>query len=410
MLTFKSLSTRGRGFMFGCACLVAGCSSQDRVMGPVEAPPGLVSMSVDAPADLVTIENAGHSLTFWPYTSTGLSDQPSDPINLVFVGKASPVAIRTALMALDGDRSSLGLPPVPPFNARWTDAFGDAQGTYATEGGWSGSVIQLALGDYQPIRVHVRLFSTKAPYGDGTWTLGGAHFEVLIPGTTEHQVLSWEVAQQIVVGDLMRSGLVSNVGFTSTINAAPSFRDIPAPIYNELPPELVGLISGPAQPVQDSVPLASDGRANIVELSGEAPLVPGDTHFDMTLTWGLLVPRPFCSSGPLDWVYVEGPVDLTRTASLTADGTYTYTSSYQGRVRVTPMDVTVNPPVPSGEPFDAMVTGNQSGQILDTDFVLTAHDRRIASEKNGIGMQRSRLRVGSSGENSYVVNVRCMEP
>jgi hypothetical protein len=230
MKTLSTFLTRGSGFMFVSACLIAGCSSEDLFTSPVEAPPGLFSMSVNAPADLVTVENAGHSLTFWPYTSAGLSDQPSDPINLVFVGKASPVAIRAALMGLDGDRSSLGLPPVPPFNARWTDAFGDAQGTYASEGGWTGSVIQLALGDYGPIRVHLRLFSTKAPYGDGTWTLGGAHFEVLIPGTTEHQVLSWEIAQQIVVGDLMRSGLISGVTLTSTINAAPSFRDIPAPI------------------------------------------------------------------------------------------------------------------------------------------------------------------------------------
>ena len=60
------------------------------------------------------------------------------------------------------------------------------------------------------------------------------------------------------------------------------------------------------------MPLGSEGQAAIVELSGAAPLVPGDTAFDLTLTWGQLGPRPFCSSGPLDWVYVEGPVTLTR--------------------------------------------------------------------------------------------------
>src|SRR5258708_3059584 len=130
MLTLRTLGARGRGLMFGCACLVAGCSSQDVITEP-GATPSLPPPPFNAPADLITMEDAGHSLTFWPYTSAGLSDQPSDPINLVFVGKASPVAIRAALMALDGDRSSLGLPPVAPFNARWTDAFGDAQGSYA---------------------------------------------------------------------------------------------------------------------------------------------------------------------------------------------------------------------------------------------------------------------------------------
>jgi hypothetical protein len=408
MKTLGRLVTRGRMLCLVSLCLAAGCTSKDEITG-LQGPNPLPS-SVTPPADLVTLDDAGQSLTFWPYTSQGLSTVPSDPINIVFVGHASPVAIRAALMALDGDRSSLGLPPVPPFNARWTDALGDAQGSYAAPGGWTGSVIQLALGDYQPIRVHLRLFSTQAPFGEGTWTLGGAHFEVLIPGTTEHQVLSWEVAQQIVVGDLMRSGLVSGVSLTPMINAAPSFRGIPAPIYNGLPPELLALIGGPAQPVSQDVPLASDGRAALVELSGDAPLVAGDTVFDATLIWGQLVPRPFCSSGPLDWVYVEGPVHLTRTSTQDASGTYSFVSNYEGRVRVTPMNVTVNPPVPNGAPFDAVVTGNQSGQILGTDFVLSAHDRRIANEPNGIGMLRSRLRVGSRGEDFYDVKVRCLAP
>ena len=409
MINVVTLGVRRRLIVFGCACLGAGCSSQDTITEPGKDRAVSLS-SVDAPADLVTMEHGSQSLEFWPYTSMGLSDVPSDPINLVFVGDASPVAIRAALLALDGDRTALGLPPVPPFNARWADAQGDAQGTYATDGGWTGSVIQLALGDYQPLRIHVRLFSTKAPFGEGTWTLGGAHFEALIPGTTEHQVLSWEIAQQIVVGDLVRSGLASGVSLTPIINATPSFRDIPAVLYNELPDELIALIGGPAKPVAAGVPLATDGRAALIELAGESPLSPGDTSFDITLVWGQLVPRPFCSSGPLDWVYVEGPVHITQTATLAGDGTYTFTSGYEGRLRVTPMDVTVSPPVPNGEPFDAVVTGNQNGQIQGTEFVLTAHDRRVGMESGGIGRQRSRLRVGSSGENSYLVNVRCLEP
>ena len=407
-MDLNPLGMRGRVWALAVACIVAGCATQNEISEPQRS--GMTPESLNPPNDLVTVLYADQSLTFWPYTSEGLSNQPSDPINLVFVGQASPVAIRSALMALDGDRSSLGLPPVPPFNARWTDAQGGAQGSYASEGGWTGSVIQLALGDYQPIRIHLRLFSTPAAFGDGTWTLGGAHFEVLISGTTEHQVLSWEIAQQIVVGDLMRTGLVSGVSLTPMINAAPSFRDIPAVIYNQLPDELIGLIGGPAKPVGAAVPLASDGQAAIVELSGAAPIVPGETSFDITIDWGQLVPRPFCSSGPLDYVYVEGPVHITQAASLAVDGTYTFTSGYEGRLRVTPMDVSVQPPVPSGPSFDAVVTGNQSGQSLGSDFVLVAHDRRIAMGQGGIGMQRSRLHVGSNGPPSYAVTLRCLEP
>ena len=85
--------------MFGCACLTAGCASEDTIMEPREGR-FTEPASVDAPVDLITIEHADRSLELWPYTSVGLSGVPSDPINLVFVGKASPVAIRSALMAL----------------------------------------------------------------------------------------------------------------------------------------------------------------------------------------------------------------------------------------------------------------------------------------------------------------------
>jgi len=62
---------------------------------------------------------------------------------LLFVGEADPVAIRDALLALDGDRSAAGFPPVPPFDARWSDAIGDAQTNWSGVEGWGGSVIQL---------------------------------------------------------------------------------------------------------------------------------------------------------------------------------------------------------------------------------------------------------------------------
>ena len=108
------------------------------------------------PSPLETIEFGDASLTFWPYTGKDFSSQGHDPVNLVFVGEADPLDIRAALLALDGNRP--GTPPMPPFTSRWTDAIGDVQMTYGDEDGWSGSAIQLACGDYAPLRFHLRLF------------------------------------------------------------------------------------------------------------------------------------------------------------------------------------------------------------------------------------------------------------
>src|SRR5262245_60839580 len=108
------------------------------------------------PAGLVDVSLGEERLTIWPYTGTSFDGTPSDPVNLVFAGEADPIQIRAALLALDGNRP--GLPPVYPFDAVWSDAVGDAQTTYAGDEGWVGSVIQLQLGNYGPVRFHLRLF------------------------------------------------------------------------------------------------------------------------------------------------------------------------------------------------------------------------------------------------------------
>jgi hypothetical protein len=173
----------------------------------------------------------GQQIRFWPYTGTSLEESPMDPVNLLFVGDADPLRVRATLLSLDGNRP--GVPPVPPFDQPWRDCVrGSVQTAHTDPGlGWLGSVIQLSLGDYGPLRVHLRLFRTGAGFGEGgCWTLGAAHFEMLIPDTADHQVLDWEIAEQIVVGDLLRSGLLdieAPMTSTGSINASP-FRTIPA--------------------------------------------------------------------------------------------------------------------------------------------------------------------------------------
>ena len=123
--------------------------------------------------------------------------------------------------------------------------------------------IQLQCGDYGPIRFHLRLFEA------GQYTLANVHFELLIPNTTEHQVLSWELAEQLVVADFARSGLLSAPpSLTAGINPAP-WREIPAQIYNGVPVPLRAAIRGPLGNVSAPVPIGSDGRATILQTRRE---------------------------------------------------------------------------------------------------------------------------------------------
>ena len=146
----------------GCGVVaLAGCGNEDspspvtghqRLVGP-----GLTR--VPAPTlDPVPVEQAtfvvGETpLTIWPYAGGGPVEEPSDPVNLVFSGAARPIDIRAALLSLNGDRSAIGLPPVFPFNARWSDATGGVQTAWSADGGWSAGTIQLQLGSYAPMRI-----------------------------------------------------------------------------------------------------------------------------------------------------------------------------------------------------------------------------------------------------------------
>lgn len=410
----------------GAALLLSGCSRNEgknvaSTLGPAVgtgSAQGTVAIQVHPgpPPALQTVSAEGHTLTLWPYT--GASFEPDvdpieskDPINVVFVGDVDPIKIRAALTALDGDRSAFGIPNIPPFNERWADAHGTAQTAYAEPGGWAGSVIQLRLGEYGPIRVHLRLFRTGAAFGEGSWTLGGVHFELMVPGTANHVVLSWKVARDILTADLVRSGLlVAPPSAVGPISETPSYRTIDPTIYNGLPIELVGLIGGPPQPVSAPVPIPSDGMAMVFHLEGTPAPTPGTFSQQFTIPFGQVIPKPLCSDGPYDYVYVEGPLDLSATATVDAQGRYTMSTRYSGRLTITPVDVTQSPPAPSGAPFTALVGEVQSGQTGGGFDMVLSRSRLLGPEKGGAELQVTDLKVSSGGVQEYRMQTQCLQP
>ena len=365
-----------------------------------QPPDGLVSVAWDAA-----------SLTLCPYTGRAYDGDPSDPVNVIFAGETSPLQIRAALLALDGDRTAYGFPDVFPFNAAWSDIVGgDVQTTYSdgTEG-WAASAIQLMVGDFGPVRVHLRLFQTAAPFGDGVWTIGATHFEVLIPGTADHQVLSWELAEQLVVVDMMRTGLLHPTdpmrpsGMINTVD----FRTIPPEIYNALPAELIALIGGPPQPVTDPVPIPSDGIATMFQVATAVEVVAGSSMQNLTITYDQFVPRPFCSDGPGDWLYVTGPVAFSAEVSVSANGSYRYRSQYDGVLTAVPIDIETGEPI--GPPFDAQVNGWQRSSNSDDAYSVQTFDRRLTLELGAPQLFFSKLRCGSRGQKTFDMFIRCVD-
>jgi hypothetical protein len=143
--------------------------------------------------------------------------------------------------------------PFAAFDCTWTDAIGGIQVSWAEPAGWTGSVIQLECGAYDPFRFHIRLFPA------GHATLANAHVEVLIPGTQAHQVLNWEVADQFIVYEMARVGILGAAPATrGMINQAPTMGEIPVVLYNMLPAHLRALAGGP-QELKEQLRVGPDG-------------------------------------------------------------------------------------------------------------------------------------------------------
>lgn len=357
------------------------------------------------PAGQVTVTFGDRSLDFWPWTGTNFSGAPQDPINLIFVGHADPREIRQALLSLDGDRTAFGMPNEAPFNATWSDAIGDMQTGYGAQTGWTGGAIQLACGDYAPLRFHIRLFRL------GEWTVANAHLDLAIPGTADHQVISWEVAEQFVTADLMRCGLLdATVPMmpTQEINQ-PNFRTIPAVLYNEIPLELRALIGGPLGDVADDVPIGSDGHAMIFNLAGRIAPIPGVFMQTFPIEYGQTVPKPFCSSGPYDYVYVAGTVNLTQTSQVTPEGNYVMEFHAEGELQVQ----SVNPMTgqPAGAPFQAVVREYHSSRLTDRTCDATGwlFQKLLPSSQEGAGSLFRHLRVNDNGRSWFIERLNCTD-
>jgi hypothetical protein len=385
-------------FLALCIASLGGCDGEDivapdplfAVTNPHDPPP---------PAELVTL---GASLEAWPYTGVNFSGAPQDPINLVFLGDADPRQIRPILSQLEGNRSAFGFPPVFPFDCTWSDAIGGVQTSFGATEGWVGSAMQLECGSYGPLRFHLRLFR------QGDVTLGAVHFELLIPGTTEHQVLSWELAEQLVTVDLVRSGLLGAApSQTGAVNEAPTFRSIPAPIYNGVPVPLRAAIGGPTSNVTAPVGIATNGSATVLTVTGNVQPVANEDVEDLVVAYGQTVPKPFCASGPSSLVRIEGPISLKQRAQLTPGGEYTVNFTATGGVTVTPIDGTTG--LPSGAPYRARIVERHAGHL--NDVLQSAFSLRQQNELPPTGADRGSLhellQVGTQGNDHYALDISC---
>jgi hypothetical protein len=375
---------------------VTAAAQPDRVGAPQNEPP--------APGGLVTVAFAGGSLTLWPYTGDDFGEQIADPINALFAGYADPLRIRAALRRLDGNRTAYGFPPTPglPFDCTWRDAVGDEQTAFAEPEQWTGSAIQLQCGEFGPLRFHVRLF------GEGPWTLAGTHFELNVPATTDHRVLSWIVAREFLTVDLIRSGILAAApGLSAPITPTPTFTNVPieVPVYNALPVGLRALIGGPLGNVSSPVSVPNDGRARLFVVGKAEPIVADVSEQTFTLQFNQTIPKPFCA-GPTDLVKVTGPVYYRSTARVTPGGTYERNYSVHADLDVVAVDALTGQ---LGPVQFAKISQEHEGSITPAGALarMSSSQRLFKTEGATGDVQMWTLHAGTRGHDEYQIKETC---
>jgi hypothetical protein len=233
---------------------------------------------------------------------------------------------------------------------------------------------------------------------------------VLIPGTEQHEVISWEVAEQFVVADFMRSGLLDGdvpMSQTGQINPSP-WRTIRYQVYNGLPVELRMLIGGPIEDVTEDVPIGTDGMATILNLASAAERVYETRNQDLLITYDQTVPKPFCG-GENDYVYVAGPITFHQTTTLMADGTFERQSRATGELSVTPIDMTTGQP--GGETLTAQVRDTHGAWMNDTYESTSSmlYQKILPASADGAGRLFIMFGVNSDGHNFNYVTQRCAD-
>jgi hypothetical protein len=295
------------------------------------------------------------------------------------------------------------MPASAPFNCTWGDAIGANQTSYTEEHGWQGSAIQLECGDYEPMRFHVRLFDA----GDGA--VGNAHFEVIIPGTNQHEVLSWELAEQIVMVDMIRTGLLgAPIGQSAQINPAPTYRTINPLIYNGLPVAFRAAIGGPLGNQAAPVPIPSNGRATIATLASAPEAEQTVDRFAYTLQFNQTIPKPFCATGPFDYIRVTGPVEFDQHVVVTGSGNYLSHFRARGTLSLTPVNPLTGQVI--GETYEARVRANYRNMATDHVTKASNVDVQVMLANDGgpfTGKLVSRLRVGPGAADVASIEIQC---
>jgi len=215
--------------------------------------------------------------------------------------------------------------------------------------------LKAPMGD--PFRFHLRLFRS------GPHTFGATHFEINIPGTAEHEVLSWDFARDFVTLDMMRTQtLVPAMPGAVPLVPPGTFREVRRLIYEGVRGlagddfvKLIGLPLLPPGSTDQVVPIPTNGAAMALSPIIHFRPVKSDRTTTYQGTYKIDAPKPFC--GPA-LVNLTGTLQFRLRVQTNPSGKFQRTYSVSGILRVKPL----NPP---GAEANAIIWEGHRAMLTD---------------------------------------------
>jgi hypothetical protein len=208
----------------------------------------------------------------------------------------------------------------------------------------------------------------------------------------------------LVRTDLVRSGLAAADGETTFVdNGSPTWREVRWQVLNGVPADLRAALGLPTGTVSGNVPIPNDGRAEVLTLAGQYRPRRSDVVVEFDHPLDQTIPKPFCSSGPADLLYVKGTVHMVQRVLTHPSGFEASRFAASGVLQVTPIDGTTGQP--SGPPFLATVyeayrsgiSDRRQGAAMGALQVLLRHPTQSLLEKLWAGGAKRYARKESCG-------------
>jgi hypothetical protein len=158
-----------------------------------------------------------------------------------------------------------------------------------------------------------------------------------------------------VTFDLARSGVLAAPPASAPgLTEVPTYRSIPYQVLNGVPDEVRSALGLPTGELTSDVPIPNDGAATILTLAGQLEKTESDVVVEFDHPFGQFIPKPFCSTGPLDWLRISGSVHMVHRVRTDEYGRYVSAFRAAGTLQVVP----INPQTQqaTGEPYEASVT------------------------------------------------------